>query len=79
MANQAMKDVIPLLVSQYDVKSARANVASNVLKAANGDRGKVPDAIAQYNSLYNPGLVSEGLAMANASKQGVAALKAFND
>jgi hypothetical protein len=61
MTNEAMKQVIPLLISQLDVKQGRANVAANLKKQNNSDFSALPDALSKYNSLADPGTVSTGL------------------
>ncbi len=61
MTSQAMKDVIPLLVSQLDVKQARANIANNVRTSNNADFSTLPDKISQFNNAADPGTVSIGM------------------
>ncbi len=69
MTNQAMKEVIPLLVSQLDVKQARANIANNVRTTNNADFSSLPDKISQFNNMADPGTVSIGMQLSNLQGQ----------
>jgi hypothetical protein len=63
MTNAAMKAVIPLLVSQTDIKQARANVAQNIKAQNNGDLSNLSDGLNSFNKLADPGTVSAGFTM----------------
>lgn len=71
MTNEAMKQVIPLLVSQLDVKQARSNVASNLKKQNGSDFSALPDTLSKFNSLADPGTISIGLGLAGLKGNGL--------
>lgn len=72
MPNDAMKKVIPLLVSQLDVKEARATVARNYMQAHPNDASGMAAHMTQFNQMADPGTVSLGKQMAAATANGTA-------
>jgi hypothetical protein len=70
MTNGAIKQVVPLLISQLDAKEGRAKVANNYTAKNPNDLSGLPAAITQYNQIADPGTVSLGKQMAAASQNG---------
>jgi Transglycosylase SLT domain len=70
MTNAAIQKVIPLLVSQLDVKQARALAASNYLQGNNNDLSSLPGFMTKFNQLAEPGTVSLGKQFSNAMTSG---------
>lgn len=70
MTPDAIKQVIPMLVSQLDVKQARANVLNNAMQANGGDRSQLPNIANQFNQLADPGTVSLGIQFNRAMQSG---------
>jgi hypothetical protein len=69
MTNEAIKQVVPLLQQQLDVREARANVINGVVNQT-GNSAKVPAILNQFNRLASPPVVQLGAQIAQASKNG---------
>lgn len=69
MTNEAIKQVIPLLQQQLDVRDARANVLENAMGQSK-NLANLPTVANQFNRLASPPVVQLGMQLANASKQG---------
>jgi hypothetical protein len=71
MTNDAMKKVVPMLISQIDAREARAKVASSFLNGG-GQMSQLQDHLAKFNAIADPGTISLGKAMHEASLNGTA-------
>lgn len=72
MTNEAIMKVVPQLVSQIDAKEARGKVASNFLNNG-GPMSQLQDHLSKYNAIADPGTVSLGRRMHEASANGTGA------
>jgi hypothetical protein len=75
MTNDAILQVLPMLRGTLGVSDARAKVLTNVATQSGMD--KVPQAYTRFNQLASPSVVSDGQALAQASRQGPQAVQQF--
>lgn len=71
MTNDAIKKVIPQLVSQIDAREARGRVVDHFVSNG-GQLSQLQSHLAKYNAIADPGTVSLGKQMHDASQNGTA-------
>lgn len=69
ITNEAIKKVVPMLVSQIDAREARGKVAGNFLNGG-GQMSQLQDHLSKFNAAADPGTISLGHQLAEASKNG---------